>query len=290
MKGVVNLKRENFLMIGIIVLIILNFYSFSKMNDLQEDINQFQNIRQDIQSVNDSVSQVSVELEDKLTKFTKDNAWIQDKTSTVKTFNLNENTINLVLTWKLKELSKGENISFFYRSENETEWHEIKVETNDSLSFSIEQEFSPDKNYETKIVASSSDGGARGEEFLPLDIQQQIQEHVMIDPMIIGTVPNHYDINIDIRNSLKSELFGDQPLHEFNLLKAEAIIYVDEKVKEKIDLLKKSAKGKEDSDTQILKYTKTVNLEDSKSQDIKVVIKAEDVSGNKFEKQVDEIY
>lgn len=274
------MKKETWLYLGFICVIMLSFMNFSKLNDLEQRLLDLQNMQSDIHSVHDSIDQISSQVEEKMEEMEKQNAWVQNQEFLVKGMDLKKGTIDLSLHWKLKELPNETTLLFSYRPVNEEKWTQIQVKENQVLSYSIENTFSLHENYEAKIVATSTNG-TKSEEFLPLNFQEEISNHLMVDAnlqKIDGTV---MDVTIDVFNQLQLPLLGEQVIEEFQLRKAEAIVYADGKEYEVINLMEEMNKEKPDSDNQMLNYTRTMDLKDLIGKEIEVIVTVEDKMGNK---------
>ncbi|MGF7186910.1 hypothetical protein GGQ84_003046 [Desulfitispora alkaliphila] len=139
----------------VIVSIALNLYSFSRLNQMENNLsthidrsvyNNTHWLQSQVGSIQRSISEIQ-----------EDNKWIRSID-----FRANENDsspkkINMDVEWTFKEIEKEPNVLFQYREKGQgKDWTKIPAVQKGSTNFSASVILSPDKDYEYQLVSKGN--------------------------------------------------------------------------------------------------------------------------------------
>ncbi len=245
----------------------VNIANLTKMNSLEDQLEMNEHLQSQIQNVENSVQDISSQLDQKLSESTQKQQWVQGKEYTIKDSDIEENTINIAMNWSLKELKQDEKVLFLYREHGENEWIELEVEQGTGLNYHLEHPFSLKRNYESQIMAVSKEGRRR-EDLFNLNLNEQIKQRMHINAFVYQAGNGMFDVNVDIENILKTEFPLTNNTEQLRIKSAKATLLYNGQVLRKINLLEDSEFLQHEDYMETLHYNSMLNLEDEVGNEI----------------------
>ncbi|RXJ04139.1 hypothetical protein DS745_01780 [Anaerobacillus alkaliphilus] len=142
------------ILIGLIIIsLFINYFSFSKIGQLQERLEYMENsIRWNTDSTRSSIYDLSHQLNEQkeLAK------WIINEEFVPNYEESTEEAIHLYMTWAFREIETNANVSLFYRQKNSDDWIEVEALHHSGTNYRVPIVLSPFYNYEYQIVAEKS--------------------------------------------------------------------------------------------------------------------------------------
>ncbi|MDT8862152.1 hypothetical protein N0O92_18235 [Alkalihalobacillus sp. MEB130] len=193
-------------------------------------------------------------------EFLQEQLWVMKKEYKILNVDFEKNTIKVLLEWGVRELSEQEQLSFMYREVDSKDWTELEVTNRNGLNYSLEYTFPLRGNYETQILASSTEG-KRSETLLNLEFKQLLDTRIMTDAYLHYSENGHVDFNVNIHNLIEAELNLTGSKESFKIKTAKAFLYVNGTVNREFDLLAGSQDFHSDEYSEYLNYHNYVDLE-----------------------------
>lgn len=276
------LKKKDIILVFVVLgLIASNLIHYNKLKSIEYRMDQMNYLQTSIQDVNHSVQQISSRVDLKLDEFLQEQLWIREKDFEIINIDIPANQIEVALDWSLRELSDDESLSFLYREEKEQEWTELEVSSTGHLSYSLSLMIPLRGNYETQLLATSA-GGKRSETLFPLHFQEQLETRIQTYATIHQMDNRHFDIHVDIYNSLENELSNNN--EGFKIKSAKAFLYEAGEVRKEINLLEEHSYFHSDGYRENFSYHGTITLEEQvNSSDVELIVIIEDNYGFIFE-------
>ncbi len=284
-------KQNIIYSIAIGILVIISLLNYVKISNVEDRMQTLDNMQGQIQNVNNSVRNISSQVNSQMDEFLQEQLWIPDKEYKITNVNLKENTIDVILEWSLRDLSDEEKIAFLYREEGTKKWSELEVKNKGGLNYSLEHTFPLNGNYETQVIATSADG-KRSEDLLNLKFKEQLDNRIMIDAFLHPRGNGQFEVNINIHNRLKQELMLAENKDDLKVKSANAYLYVNGKLIKEMDILKRNQGMHSDPFTENINYHNSYNLEDKidNEADVELRVTVEDGLGLKYETIADTTY
>lgn len=208
----------------LIISLIFNFYSFSRIGQLSTNLEHLQRISWwDIERIRDDVNTIN----HRLYEISEEERWIVKEQFIPDTEKSSPESIYLTLDWTFREVEKGADVSLLYRSNGDTDWTEVVAKHNGGTNFSAPLELVSNKNYEYQFTAENN--------MIKTSDVKQIPDH-MYKPMPIHTTGYGYgeDGSGNIIDFEADISFIEPPLFEFYEMKeAHLKAYKDNSLLEK---------------------------------------------------------
>jgi hypothetical protein len=264
------------------------------MNGLEQRMYAFDHLQHEIQNVDHSVQNISSEVHIKMDEFLQEQLWLPEKGYQITNVDVERNTIDVKLEWRIRDLLEKEQMAFLYREKSSEEWTELDVNHNGGLNYSLEYSFPLKGNYETQVIAAS-ESGKRSEDLMTLNFQDQLNTRIMTDAYLHPVGDGHYDVNINIHNSLGHEFMIETTKDIFNIKTANAFLYLDGELKKEWNLLKKGQEHESefyhdfhsDQYSENINYHELIRLEEEVEGKAELRVIIEDGLGLQYETKVD---
>ncbi|MFB4169413.1 hypothetical protein [Virgibacillus sp. JSM 102003] len=273
------------------ILVIISLLNYVKISNVEDRLQTLDNMQGQIQNVNNSVRNITSQVNSQMDKFLQEQLWIPEKEYKISNVDLEENKIDVILEWSFRDLLDEEKLAFLYREEGTQEWTELEVKNKGGLNYSLEHTFPLNGNYETQVIATSADG-KRSEDLLNLEFKEQLDNRIMIDAFLHPRGDGQFDVNINIHNRLKQELMPAENKEDLKVKSAKAYLYVNGEPIKEIDILEKNQGMHSDSLTENINYHNSYNLNDKIGDEANVELRVtvEDGLGLKYETKADITY
>lgn len=118
--------QKRMLSIIVIVLLIMNFITFIKLGDLN---NQIENLKYGQNQIQSSIGGISGNVNNTLNRFTREQTWITQVQANEGKTKIEDEKITAVLNWQIKEYQKGAEVVFNYRQRDTEEFIAIPAES-----------------------------------------------------------------------------------------------------------------------------------------------------------------
>lgn len=268
--------------IVLVILIIINLTTFFKLNNVEEDISILDN---KLQNMNFSIENNYSEVESTIYEMLEEQLWIQEKDYQIISLDTKENTVDVMLEWRVRDLLQNENLSLLYRNEDTIEWTELEVNNENGLNYTVEHTFPLRENYQVQLVGDSVTG-KRSEEIFTFDFKDQIENRIIIDVFVdLESDNKNISPNIIIYNNLDEDSIFGQNKDDLKIKSAEALIYVDGEIKKEINLLAEKENNYSDTNSENINYFNILELDEviEDENDIEILVIVEDNSGIKYQ-------
>ncbi|MBP1949678.1 hypothetical protein [Virgibacillus litoralis] len=284
-------KQNIIYSVAIGILIIFSLLNYVKISNIEDRMQMVDNMQGEVQNVNNSVRNISSQVNSQMDKFLREQLWIPQKEYKITNVDLKENKIDVILEWSLRDLLDEEKLAFLYREEGAQEWTELEVNNKGGLNYSLEHTFPLKGNYETQVIATSADG-KRSEDLLNLKFKEQLDNRIMIDAFLHPRGNGQFEVNINIHNRLEQEFMLAENKDDLKVKSAKAYLYVNGEPIKEMDILKRNQGMHSDSFTEDINYHNSYNLKDKIDDEAKVELRVtvEDGLGLKYETIADTTY
>ncbi|WP_096201459.1 hypothetical protein [Bacillus sp. FJAT-45350] len=259
-------RREIIFSAAIMVLIILNIASFNKINDIQQRMHNISNLQYEVQNINHSVQGINTEVQMTMDEILEEQLWVREKNYQITNVNLEEDQIDVLIEWSLRELMADEQLSMLYREEDDREWTELQVTNTNGLNYSLEYRLPLKGNYETQVMATSK-VSKRSEKLLDLRFKEQLDSRIMTHADVQNHGNQEISVNIDIHNRLENE-FIVKNSNDFKMKSANAFLYIDGTLAQELDLLQQNQNFHSDSYSESIYYHDFIKLENQNGVDM----------------------
>ncbi|TXC85850.1 hypothetical protein FS935_19600 [Metabacillus litoralis] len=281
------IKKDTILFTIIGILLIYNILSYIKISKLEERLQIVDSMQNELSNVNYSVQDISSQIDMKLTEFVQNQLWIQKKEYQINSVNIEENQIDVVIDWSLRELAQGEKVTLLYREKTEKNWTELQPTQANNLNYRVETSFHLDGNYETQVVATSS-SGKRSESLVELPFKEHLNQRITTDAFVHQAGEGQMDINIYIQNTVKNEFFEFENNDQLKIQSAKAQLFFDGKSIKQWDLLKEQENLHyiSDSYNESINYNTFIDLKENVGKeigDVKLLVTLKDGYGITYE-------
>lgn len=231
------IKKDKLLFIIIGLLLIVNILSYSKITQLEARLQIVDSMKNDLLNVNNSVQDISSQIDLKLNEVVQNQLWIQNKEYQISKVDIEGYEIFVVIDWSLKELAQGEQVALLYREKTEENWTKLEPTQADGLNYKVETSFPLEGNYETQVVATSS-SGQRSESLVELSFKDQLNQRITTNAFVHQAGEGQIDINIHIENTFKNEFFEFENNDKLKIKSAKAQLFFEGNSIKQWDLLK----------------------------------------------------
>lgn len=277
-------KRDVILSLVFGAILIFSILNYNKVNQLERELDLVYNLQHEVQSVNQSVQDISAQMDAKLDEFLQEQLWVYEKGYTVSEVDIQEDKIDVNMAWSIRDLHEQEEVSVLYREEGDSEWTEVEATNLNGLNYTLEHTFPLSGNYETQVVATSA-SGKRSENLLNLNFKELIDTRMKTGAFVHEIGPGRYDVNIDVYNPLEHELMSSENKENLRIKSAKAFLYVNGELMTEIDLLKQDQAIQSDPYGESIFYQEMIELEGEVDQggEIELRVVVEDGLGMKYE-------
>ncbi|MDT8862613.1 hypothetical protein N0O92_20645 [Alkalihalobacillus sp. MEB130] len=192
-------------------------------------------------------------------EFLQEQLWIMKKEYKIMNVDIENNTINVLLEWGVRELSEQEELSFMYREVDSKDWTELEVTKRNGLNYSLEYTFPLKGNYETQILATSTTG-KRSETLLNLEFKNLLDTRITTDAYLHYSGNGSVDFNVNIHNFIEGELNLTGSKDTFKIKTAKALLYVNGNINREFDILANGQDYHSDEYSEYVNYHNYVDL------------------------------
>lgn len=270
----------------------MTFFKIHKLTN--SDIEQ---LEMNMHELNNSIYSISHELNSTLSQFSEEQLWVQEKNYEVKQVNMEKETIEMKLEWRLRDLEEGEQVFLLYREKDSSKWRELPVQSGGGLNYYLVHTFPLMANYQTQVIATSK-SGKRSDELVELNIKEHLDNRWQIDAYLHQLKEGKFDISIHIYNTGETEFFPINNQEDYKIKSANASLFVNGREIKKFDMLKEAQQSNHEPDPEYyveseqINFHQSINLVDEdadykKNDTIELKIVVEDYSGFKYEKIVE---
>ncbi len=255
-------RKDVVLVIGIIILIFLNFRTNSNLEKMKKDLTR------DINDASRLIDELRRNINYDINEMMQEQEWIINKDYKILDIDKNFENAKVLINWSLRENYKDAQVSIVYGEKVEgtddvAEWKKKEATKLNGLNYQVELDLSPKNNY-AFIIESDSDEQIKNDNLMDLDLGFRVNNRVYIRESGWGYGPSNKELEWDVTiendylgveglkvKSIKANIYINDELIETKEIFSELDIK-DDKQKEYITYSQKNIK--DDNDKFIVEF------------------------------------
>ncbi len=250
-------KREKVIALVILILLLTNMMVYSQVKHLKQDLNQ---VHQLISNVENRFNSIDNHINRTLNNIEREHQWIIDKDYKIINQNDAYKHAKVSMTWMLRELEKGSQVSVLYGVEDQETrevetWDKVEAIEKDGLNYGVNLDLSYTNNYVLQVVAENNHG-VKSEKLQEIDLYDRLIERIEIDADFRSMSSDKAEYRVDISNFYRGE-------EQLKINSAKANIYLGNQLLEAVNLNDEAEKDQMAAgDVEFWTYSGTVALKD----------------------------